>query len=201
MKQLNGLANLSIWLLVGFTTLAAALLLPGHYLPWPAFRQEVFASAAFIALALAAIQSSNQLVWPRLAVLLLFVALVPLLQYACGRIDFRGDAILPASYLVAFAASICIGASLARSTMRSQLLDGLIACLVLVGIVSTGMALSQCLGPSAWSDWIMGVRPWRRPYANLGQPNHLATLLMLGVAALLSSSYPVSWYGSLKTVT
>ncbi|MCI4430640.1 MAG: O-antigen ligase C-terminal domain-containing protein [Burkholderiales bacterium] len=185
MKQLEGLANLSTWLLLGFTTLAAALLLPGHYLPWPAFRQEVFASAAFIALALAAIQSSNQLVWPRLAVLLLFVALVPPVQYAFGQIEFRGDAILPASYLVAFAASMCIGASLARSTLRSQLLDGLIACLVLVGIVSTGMALSQCLGPSAWGDWIMDVRPWRRPYANLGQPNHLATLLMLGIAALL----------------
>ena len=184
-KQLQGIANLSIWLLVGLATFAAALLLPGHYLPWPTFRQEIFAGVAFIVLALAAIERSNKVVWPRLAILLLFFALVPPAQYAFGQVEFRGDALLSASYLVALAASMCIGASLARSTLRYQLLNGFVACFVFVGIVSTGMGLSQSLGPAPWGDWIMSMPPWGRPYANLGQPNHLATLLMLGVAALL----------------
>ena len=185
---LAGIRNLSIWLILGLLGLAIAVLVPDRSLPWPAFRQEAIAASAFLFIAGAAIERSDQVVWPRLALVALASAGIPLLQLAAGLILFRGDAIVSAAYLAAFGCSICVGATLARSALRVQTFDGLVACFVFGAIVSTGLALSQWLGPSTWGDWIATLPPWGRPYANMAQANHLATQLALGVGGL------VVWY-------
>lgn len=177
--------NLSIWLVLGLLGLAFSVLAPGHYLPWPAFRQEMIAAFAFIFLAGAAIERTGHVVWPRLALVALATAGIPLLQYSGGLILYRCDAIISAGYLAAFACSLCAGATLARSALHNQVLQGILACFVLVAIVSTGLGLSQWLGPSPWGGLIEGMPAWGRPYANMNQPNNLATQLMLGVAGLL----------------
>ena len=177
--------NISIWLVLGLFGLAASAFAYGMYLPWPAFRKETIAGFAFLAVASAALERTDHVVWPRLALMGFATACIPILQYASGLVLFRSDALVSASYLAAFACSVCVGATLARNALRQQLLDGLVACFVLVAIVSTGLALSQWLGPSPWGDWILPVVPWGRPFANMAQPNHMATQLMLGAAGLL----------------
>ena len=113
------------------------------------------------------------------------VALIPLVQWAAGQIRYLDDAILASGYVVMWAISICVGASLAKGPRRNQLLDGLAACLVLAGIASAGIALCQWLGPSVWSGWIEVMPARGRPVGNIGQPNHLSTQLLLGLAGLL----------------
>ena len=184
--------ELSLWLILGFLGLAWAWLLPGHFIPWPGFRQEVLAGAAFVLLAGSAIANSQQIIWPRIALIGFIAACIPLLQLAVGQIDFRSGGVLSATYLAAFATSISIGASLAASKLRQQLLDGFVACAVFAGIVSSGMALCQWLGPSVW-EGLLDPHEGTRPFANIGQPNHLSTQLLLGVGGALY------WYEGRRT--
>jgi O-antigen ligase len=182
------LQDLSLWLALGLMSLSLAWLLPGRYLPWPAFRQEVLAALGFVLLAVAALVKCERVRWPRLALLALGVAAVPLVQWALGQIRFRGDAFVSSLYLAGFGVSVSVGASLARSELRKQLLDGLTLCLMLVGIASSGMALNQWLGPSVFEGIVDAMPPGGRPFANMAQPNHLATQLILGATAT------VYWY-------
>lgn len=180
-----GIKNLSLWLALGLLLISLSWVLPGRFLPWPAFRQEVIAGVGFVLLAGATIEQGKHLVWPRLAFVAFAVATVPLMQWALGQILFRGDAIVCALYLAAFALSLVVGASLSSGALRGQLLDGLMLCLIVVGVVSTGMAFNQWLGPSVFEGIVEGIAPRSRPYANMGQPNHLATQLVLGLLAVL----------------
>jgi O-antigen ligase len=183
-----GIKNLSLWLALGLLLISLSWVVPGRFLPWPAFRQEVIAGVGFVLLAGAALEQNKHLVWPRLAFAAFAVATVPLIQWALGQIQFRGDAIVCALYLAGFALSLCVGASLAHGALRGQLLEGLMLCLIVVGVVSTGMAFNQWLGPSVFEGVVEGIAPRGRPYANMGQPNHLATQLILGIVAV------VYWY-------
>ena len=197
--------NVSLWLVLGFTGLGCAWLFPGHFFPWPGFRQEVLAAVAFIVLSVAAFTGVESINWPRIAVIAFAAAGIPLLQLAFGQIDFRGGGLLCATYLVAFATSIAVGATLASGKSRAQLIDGFAACTVSAGIASSGMALCQWLGPSGW-EGLLDLHDGRRPIANIGQPNHLSTLLLLGVAGALhwyesrringwSAAFVVAWLG------
>lgn len=184
-SSLPGTEQLSIWLLLGITCIGLSWVLPGHYLPWPAFYQEMAAAAGLALLAGAAVEQSRRILFPRLAFFALACGLIPMLQWASGQISFRGDAIICFLYLSAFALSVCTGATLSTIPRRLQVLNGFIWCLVAVALVSTGMATSQWLGPSVFPGLIEAMPPGGRPYANMGQPNNLATLLLLGSIAIL----------------
>lgn len=175
--------DFSLYLALGLIGMSLAWLIPGRFLPWPAFRQEVIAAAGFALLATAALQKCKRVAWPRMSFLILGVAAVPIIQWGFGLILFRGDAIVCSLYLAAFALSVCVGATLAHSELRQQLLDGLTMSLVFVALLSAGMAFNQWLGPSVLDGIVEPMQPRGRPYANLGQANHLATQLVLGVAA------------------
>lgn len=175
-----------LWILLGFAGLALGFLLPGHFLPWPAFRREVVAAVGVLALAIAALLQGQVLVWPRMAILVFVLAISPTLQWWSGIILFRGDALLVVMYLAAFACAICIGATLASGTHRDAFIDCFAGFVVSVSILSAGIALFQWLGPVGWEPWIESMPPRNhRAFANMMQPNQLATLLLAGVAVVL----------------
>lgn len=179
------LRSLSLWLVLGLLCLAWAWLLPEHYLPWSAFRQEALALLGFALLAGAALGQLPGVVWPRTAVVLCLVAIIPVVQWSAGLVRYRDDAILAAGYLVVLGLSVCTGASLAAGTLGRQFRQGFVACLVFTGIVSSGMAFCQWLGPDVLMNLVQPMPVRGRPSANIGQPNHLSTLLLLSLAALL----------------
>jgi O-antigen ligase len=171
--------------LLGFALLAFSWLLPGNYLPWVKFQQESLAGLGGLLLCWAALEKSSGVTWPAAAGAALVVAVVPWLQYFGHEIRFLTDALLSSLYLVALAISIAAGATMARGPQRNQLLDGWAACCVFVSLASTGMALYQWLQLPPLGDWLSQVVPGGRVFANLGQPNHLASVLALGIAGVL----------------
>ena len=169
-------------LVLGFAALALSWLAPGHYPPWPSFQAEFVACAAGSLIGVGvALQRKTR--WSWLAVVTLLTATVPLLQTAFGQILFVSDGVLSAAYAAAFALSMVAGMTLANSR-RSELLDGLTTAFVVAAIASGGIALAQWL-QVGHDLFVTDLRPGDRPYANLAQPNHLATLLALGVVGLL----------------
>lgn len=172
---------------LGFAAFAFAFLLPGHYPPWTSFEQEALAALGFACLLLPLLNRSDSrflspgpLGWTALA-----LATLPLIQLAAGLIHFRSDAILPALYLSGLALCI-VGARSASPATKHEVADLLFGALTCAATVSAAMA---------WSQWLQqyvvpmtnGVQPGSRVNANLGQPNHLATLLALGCAGALQA--------------
>ena len=170
----------------GFRIAAALLLIgwlaPNHYRPWASFYNELLAALGGAALVSAVLWRSAAVRVPPIAVVLVALAGVPLLQWLNGQIDYVGDAWIAALYLWGIALCIATGTNCADGPglSRSRLL---VWSLLWSGIASVGLGLYQWLGLSGLEIWAVDMAAAGRVVANLGQPNHLATLLSFAVFA------------------
>ncbi|KQW35703.1 hypothetical protein ASC76_22195 [Rhizobacter sp. Root404] len=171
--------------LIGFALLSLAWLLPGHYLPWTMFQQESLAAVGGLLLCWAAVEKSRRVAWPAPAAVALLTAFIPWVQFGFHEIRFLTDAFLASAYMVALALSLVTAATLASGARRHQFFDGWTACCVTAALLSTGMALYQWLQLPPVGDWLSQVMPGGRVFANLAQPNHLSSVLALGLAGVL----------------
>lgn len=112
----------------------------------------------------------------------LCASLVIAAQYATGQITFGGDAIVFLGY-----AFLGVGTLLIAQWHGDDAAwpAALAFTLLLAALASALIALIQALGVWTNVDWIMHTSGFRRPGANLGQPNHLGTLLVMGAASLI----------------
>lgn len=173
--------------LVGLVCLGLSWLMPNHYLPWYAFHSDSLAFAAVLAWALSLLaRDSGPPAVPRVAAIVLAVAALPWIQFAFGLIGFAGEAWLATLYVGGFAASIHIGFQWARQPRSDEiLLQTVVAATLFAGLVSTGLCLFQWLRLEDWLGIFIGnIGATGRPFANLAQPNLLATLLVMSVVAL-----------------
>lgn len=176
-----------VWLAA---VLSIGFLLPNHYSPWLSFHQEITAAFAFVPLLLLSAWRSAKL--PVLVWLAVGVALFVAIQYIAGTIFFSTDAWMAILYLLGFALAVNTGAhltgSLCKKPNEQQALTPLIYCwcgLLLAAVLSVGIATHQWLIPQYQGIYIAEIPPGARPFANLAQPNQLASLLLLGLAGLV----------------
>ena len=171
---------------------------PLHFLPWVSWHNEVMAFAAVIWLAGGLLRSLNrhgarqQVKVPKLGWALLLLALIVVAQTLDGSISFIGDGWTLVFYLTLCLFSLVIGCNLGSVQIRdpvaqafSDVLIKRLAWVLLVGgLFSTIVALTQVLNVWESVSWILRMPSLRRPGANLGQPNQLATLILFSVASL-----------------
>lgn len=158
-------------------------LVPNHYFPWATAYNEF--AAFFAALLLSIIIIGKPIKLNRSALFFVLLAAIPLIQYACGIIFFWGDAFITSAYLLGFTLMLLVGYNLIGALPKQQKAYEMLAYLFLVGsIISIGLALSQWL-MLFHSFWVADLQPGGRPFANLGQPNMLASLLCIGIASCL----------------
>ena len=162
--------------------LPLAYLLRDHYPPWVAFHADLVTAIALIPLMFWAVWQRGPI--PGLTLGAVLLSLVPLIQAGAGQIIFAGDAWMAWLYLMGFALAVLAGARFAPARPRESLacLAPMWTSLVVVALISVGIAIHQALGLNAFAAFIAELTPGSRPYANLSQPNQLATLLMLGLA-------------------
>jgi O-antigen ligase len=85
--------------------------------------------------------------------------------------------------VVAMAALLCLGAAAARGGVRPL---GLFQALVLAGVLSALLGAVQALAPAAVpAEWLASSSLPGRAVGQLRQPNHLATLLLWSIAAMV----------------
>lgn len=175
--------RLVIWM---GAVLCLALLLPNHYSPWVTFHQQLVTAVAFLPL----------MVWgclqrrapPALAYGAAAMALVPLLQMATGQLYFAGDGWMSMLYLLGFALAVHAGSCCVQTGVSGEAqlarMTGLWGGLIAAGFVSVAIAAHQWLMLGRLAVFVVDTPPNGRPFANLAQPNHLATLLLLGIAGM-----------------
>ena len=184
---MNSAASLrSIMLGLACFLLLLSWLLPNHFRPWVTAYQELFAGMALV-LAGGVVLLCRGTRLPLASILIGCLAIMPALQLAAGILGFGGDAWISASYILALAFAIFVGYNLQLAGERrlGAVFAECIAWTLLLGaMVSAVMAVMQWLGFTN-SFWVSSVQNPARPFANLAQPNNLATLVGMGLMSLL----------------
>lgn len=164
--------------------LSISWLLPNHYSPWVAAYQDfaVFSAGIILLIGTSIFQKENAL--PRFIIFLFLIAFIPITQYAFGIVYFSGDALINSLYLISFFISIFIAYNLSNQNYKNTFIIWLASSIIIASLLSSYIALYQWTLQNS-TIWMTDLRPGGRPFANFGQPNNLATLIGMGLAATL----------------
>lgn len=177
--------------MLSFLILTIAWLLPNHYLPWANFHSE---TAAFFGLGFLLLthlcRFSSGLNFPPIAVAALSLVVVPWFQYFTGLVFYAGDAFISSFYVAGFALAVAMGFAHHQQSMpvKGQKTAWLLPAQVLLSAagISALLAFLQWLSlTGSFSTYMAVTDIGDRAMANLGQPNQLGTLLLMGLAALV----------------
>jgi hypothetical protein len=188
----------------GLLLLISGWLQPLHIPPWISWHNEIWPFAAVILLAWSGIyalikrKEFGSFDIPFASLPIFALGLIAVVQTAAGLIYFAGDALVIGFYVALCAICLSLGFAYQRRTVavRTGFETGgsgqgnsdvtlLAFVLLIVAFFSTVLALAQIF--DLWTDanWIARMPDLRRPGGNLGQPNQLASLLLMGIASLL----------------
>jgi O-antigen ligase len=166
----------------------ASWLIPNHYPPWASAHGEFLMAMALALAMLVELARGRHLrdeATP-LVIVTLLLASVPVLQWLTGLISFAGDAWIAVAYLLGAVIAQVLGWRMAQRLGADRVLGLLATLLVTASVISVGIALYQWLGLDGLGVFAADLPPHGRPFANLAQPNHLATLLFLGLVGILA---------------
>lgn len=184
MQEVRNILKLSKFVIFFSALMCIGLgwLMPIKTLLWSSFYPELSVFIGIAALTLLCLPPSPRLTLPVASIFL--VSLIPLGQTFIGTLLFAGDGWLNSLYIVGFFLSIVVGFNAGLSDDNSkEFVDGFAVVLIVASVLSAIIAIRQWLG-LANSDVELHYSG-ARAYANLGQPNHLATLLCFGLIALV----------------
>jgi O-antigen ligase len=183
--------------LLGVLLLMFAWLQPLHVMPWMSWHSEIPGFLAIILLASSVltkteIGATRTVRVPFSTLALVALAGILIIQSALGLIGFLGDLVVIFLYLVTGILAMCAGFAVTspahrdlQQQQRTRSDVHFFALSVLIAAAcSVVLALVQALAVWEGAEWINRTAGFRRPGANLGQPNQLATLLVMGLASL-----------------
>lgn len=158
-----------------------------HYRPWVNFHSEWLAFVGVLGLLVSVLfHQSGSVTLPQVSAVVAVTTLVPWFQYVSGISFFVGDALLSSLYLSGLFAAIYVGYALNRpqDDCHAFGVTGLMHALWIAALISAAIGLAQWLHV----DSLLGMYAVQsdvgdRAMSNLGQPNQLATLLLMGMAA------------------
>jgi O-antigen ligase len=177
------------WAVLWALALATPWLLPTHMIPWRAFHADLLMALVLLPAAFwVVLRRRERVLVPPLALAALGVSCIPALQWAGGMMAFAGDAWIACLYLLGFALAIMVGARF-QQAVPGLFIDTLLAAFAVAGLISVGIELAQWLRlwPLRIADFDLLLHhpgSGYRLFGNLGQPNHLATLLVWSLIAI-----------------
>ncbi|MES5536846.1 pilin glycosylation ligase domain-containing protein, partial [Acinetobacter baumannii] len=171
------------FLFVAAILLSFAWLSPFHYNPWVMFSSEMSTFAAGLSV-LAALFYQNIKI-PRAQLLLLPFILVPVVQWAFGLVFDLSTALLSSLYLLGFWFMVLAGYTLSLDQqMREQIFSGFSVLVLAVSVGTSFIAICQWLNLESNFIYMLNLIG-NRPYGNFGQPNNMATFLIMGLLGCL----------------
>lgn len=168
-----------------FILFMLAWLLPNHYLPWLSVYQEF---CMFLAALLVVFCVSQQIKikTPKIIIVVLFVSLIPFIQYFFRINYYLGDVLLVGLYLWVFILVFIVAYNIAglEEKLKTQWLYYIFLAFLFSSIISVWVQLRQWFLLDG-NIWVVDLPPNGRPFANVAQPNLLSTLLIVGLFSIL----------------
>ncbi|MDC4548657.1 Wzy polymerase domain-containing protein [Acinetobacter baumannii] len=165
-------------ILLGFAWLS-----PFHYNPWVMFSSEMGTFAAGLSV-LAALFYQNIKI-PRAQILLLPFTLIPIVQWGFGLVFDLSTALLSTFYLLGFWFMVLAGYNLSLDQKkRDQIFSGFSLLVIITSLLTSLIAIFQWLNIESHLIYTLHLIG-NRPYGNFGQPNNMATFLIMGLLGCL----------------
>ncbi|EPK5313921.1 Wzy polymerase domain-containing protein [Acinetobacter baumannii] len=165
-------------ILLGFAWLS-----PFHYNPWVMFSSEISTFAAGLSV-LAALFYQNIKI-PRAQILLLPFTLIPIVQWGFGLVFDLSTALLSTFYLLGFWFMVLAGYNLSLDQKkRDQIFSGFSLLVIITSLLTSLIAIFQWLNIESHLIYTLHLIG-NRPYGNFGQPNNMATFLIIGLLGCL----------------
>lgn len=171
------LYKLSFTLSIVFFVLC--ILNPSYYPPWSSFISEYLAFLSLFLLLPLFVKKTVSI--PKVSLFFILVGIIPIAQYYLGQIFYLDKAILAFIYIISLWLAVNIGFNSAKTYKYS--LDYFFLVTIGCGLISSFIAIAQWLNIDMSLDWVLIARS--RPVANMAQPNHLATFLLLSLMSCL----------------
>jgi hypothetical protein len=170
-----------VWFFCAAVGLSLSWLLPNHTPPWLGFHCDAISAVILICLCLGILLRSKAPIGVNpLALSVLICAFIPWIQFSFGMIASSGVAWINSLYLAGFYLAIRMGERWeAFAPGRGG--DFIFIAILLAATISVGLQFYQWMGLEPISPWMLSVPGNNRFYANMAQPNKLASLLLLGV--------------------
>lgn len=173
----------TFWLWFAAFSLSLAWLLPNHAPPWVAFHGDAWSATVIALVSLWVIfKSKSNGDWHVLTIAVATCVMIPWAQHVLGLIPIFGTAWITSAYLLGFLLAIRIG-ELWEIRSPAQCADFIFAAVLIAALFSTFLQYCQWSGMYFSDIWIAYIPSARRFSANIGQPNILASLLLLGLIA------------------
>ncbi|MDC5121511.1 Wzy polymerase domain-containing protein [Acinetobacter baumannii] len=165
-------------ILLGFAWLS-----PFHYNPWVMFSSEMSTFAAGLSV-LAALFYQNIKI-RRAQILLLPFTLIPIVQWGFGLVFDLSTALLSTFYLLGFWFMVLAGYNLSLDQKkRDQIFSGFSLLVIITSLLTSLIAIFQWLNIESHLIYTLHLIG-NRPYGNFGQPNNMATFLIIGLLGCL----------------
>ena len=158
--------------------------LPIHFPPWQTSYQEFISVIALFLLLIILLKMNNKHIGKG-EVFLLLLAAIPVLQISQDFILYSGDMLHSTIYIILFGISVFLGKNIENNKDGIDFQQWMGWTLIIGALLSLVIATLQWLKISEGAN-IALFTPLEngRPYANLGQPNNLATLFGFGLAGV-----------------
>lgn len=158
-----------------YLILGLSYLSPIFILPWASAFQDLCAVFALILLLLIQSYRKNIEIDKKIIYAFGFIALIPLVQYLFRILFFKQELVLSLIYISVFFLSIVNGLNFTKSFKEIERLS---IFFVFISLSCVLLQLIQWI--SLYQSALILDSSSRRPSANIGQPNNLATLLFIG---------------------
>jgi O-antigen ligase len=124
--------------------------------------------------------------WDLPSIVVAILVFVPWIQLGLGLVSFRGQAWLASGYLLGFLLAIFVGSAWEEKS-PAKIADTVFLSIAIAAVASVGLVVGSWLDivPNGINDLMSMGYYGGRHYANIGQPNLLATFLLWGVLAAL----------------
>lgn len=178
-------SRLHILGILGFTL---SWLAYDHYRPWVNFHSEALALFGISLMVLSHFfRKNNSIAFaPKIFVWIAISSLIPWAQYFADIIHYSGDALITSLYLYGFGFSIWLGQQYSSSQESNRTaLASIFYSILIAALISAAIGLLQWLSLQDFLQmYVVQTDAGDRAMGNMGQPNQLATLLLMGMAAL-----------------
>ncbi len=164
---------------------AFSWLVPNHYVPWPSAWNEAVAIFGLLLSFFLAVAQRQPMRFSGLLFWFFCICVISaLLQFAVGKLNYFGDAAMVILYAGVWFGSVLLGGAFAEDT-TTRYVDHLAVAWLVCASLSVLIALIQWTGVFSLGIYGAEMPEGARPFGNVAQPNHLCTIVFIGICASL----------------